>query len=315
MRRLSAVVAVCITATSLVSAQRGQQPSRFRSTADAVQVDVQVRQGARPVVGLTAADFELRDSGVRQQVKAFAFEDVPLSLLLVLDASASVKGEKLEFLKSAARSAVSALRRDDQASLLVFSQRIELISGWTSDQAALASAIDRIAPRGFTSMHDAIFTSVLLRERAAGRTVVIVFTDGRDTASWLGARATLDAALRSDIVFYAVSTGAPPVLKPARGKLPNEVLPRSLKEQFDTDPSLYPYALLDKMTEQTGGELVRLTSMRDLSGVFLGIVKDFKTRYLLTYIPTGVPASGWHPIDVTLRNKSAKVTARRGYAR
>lgn len=317
MNRTTALVVIVFATCAIATASaRQDQRARFRSTADAVMVDVQVKDHGKPVAGLTAADFELRDSGVRQQIQAFAFADVPLSVLLVLDVSASVKGEQLQHLKDAAGSAVAALRANDQAALLVFSQRVQLKSGWTSDHAALATAIRGIEAQGSTSLHDAVFTSVALRERAAGRPVVIVFTDGRDTTSWLGARTTFDAALRSDIVFYAVSAAPPETTVGTGNEKVGVMAPaKSPVQAFDSDPELYPYGMLDKLTQQTGGELIRVQSTRDLSSVFATIVTDFKTRYLLTYSPKGVPASGWHPLEVTLRGKPGKVTARRGYTR
>src|SRR3990172_8345052 len=79
IRRLPALaLCACLASTSLV----GQQAPRFRVKVDAVQVDVSVVRGSRPVAGLTAANFELRDSGVVQQVKAVTLEDVPLHLVL-----------------------------------------------------------------------------------------------------------------------------------------------------------------------------------------------------------------------------------------
>ena len=42
---------------------------------------------------------------------------------------------------------------------------------------------------------------------------------------------------------------------------------------------------------------------------------EFRSRYLLTYTPQSVDAGGWHPIEVRLKNKKGKVTARRGYMR
>ena len=74
MTRL-AVLALLAAVTCLEPQE--QSPARFRSTADAVRVDVQVRQGGRPVVGLTAADFELRDSKVVQQIEAVRSRTCP----------------------------------------------------------------------------------------------------------------------------------------------------------------------------------------------------------------------------------------------
>ena len=72
----------------------GQQT--FRSGVDAVRVDVLVMDGNRPVAGLTASDFELRDSGVVQPIESVAIEDVPLNVMLALDTSESVDGTPLK---------------------------------------------------------------------------------------------------------------------------------------------------------------------------------------------------------------------------
>ncbi len=82
-------------------------PQTFRVSVDAVRVDVLVVDGRRPVGGLGAENFELRDSGVVQQVESVAFEDVPLRILLALDASSSVEGAALVHLKDAASAVVS----------------------------------------------------------------------------------------------------------------------------------------------------------------------------------------------------------------
>ena len=282
----------------------------FRSGADGVRVDVQVQVGKKPVASLTAADFDLRDSGVRQDVQALAVEDVPLSLLLALDVSASVKGEKLDRLKDAARAAVAALRPIDQAALVTFSQKVSLLSQWTADRAALATAIDGASAEGGTSLHDAVFTAVSLREHAAGRTVLLLFTDGFDTMSWLDPASVIESARRSDLVVYAVSTA--PVISRRGGD--GGVSPR-FRGLFEQDPSFFPYAFLEKLTDDSGGELMYVKPGSDLSAVFRTIVADFKTRYLLTYAPAGVSASGWHPIAVTVKVKGATVRARRGYTR
>ena len=75
---------------------------RFRTSAEAVRVDVLVKAGNRPVAGLTAADFDLRDRGVPQRIDSVAFEDVPLSVMIALDNSDSVKGQALQDLRDAA---------------------------------------------------------------------------------------------------------------------------------------------------------------------------------------------------------------------
>ena len=298
MTRLAAVM-VLVGVTCLAAGPA--QTTRFRSGADAVRVDVQVKRGNKPVAGLTADDFELRDSKVVQQVEAVAIEDVPVSLLLALDTSGSVKGVLLQQLKAAARAAVGALLEDDQAGLLTFSQRIGRPAALTHDRAAIRRAIDLMDAEGATALRDAIFTATALREAAPGRVILLVFTDGLDTISWLDPASVLDAALRSDMVVYAVSS--------MRRRQTQE------RARFEAEPDLFPGPFLEELAERTGGELLHITQGAQLAPAFAGIVSDFKSRYLLTYSPRNVPAGGWHQIEVKLKRGAGTVTARRGYYR
>ena len=297
------------TAKPASSIESPGQVARFRSGAEVVLVDVEVTRNGRPVTGLTAADFELTDSGVRQAVQAASLADRPLGIVLALDVSASVRGEPLEHLKQAAVRAIDALRPDDEFALLTFSQRVALASDWTKDRATLRAAVGTLSGSGLTALYDAVFASMALRERARGRTVVIVFSDGYDTASWLEGPAVIQAARRSDIVVYAVFAGmelsAPRTFNDAR----------FLRYAFEAEPGLFRFGFLDELTSDTGGELIHVGSSRDLSLVFARIVERFRTRYVVTYTPTGVPAPGWHPIEVKLKEKEGTIRARRGYTR
>jgi VWFA-related protein len=310
--RTSLGVACAVLACQITStAQQG----RFRSSAELVLVDVQVRDGAKPVAGLTAANFELRDSGVVQKIQAVTFEDVPVSLLLALDVSGSVRGETLEHLKHAASAAAASLSRNDQGALLTFSNQVQLNSGWSEDRSALDRAIDTLTASGATSLRDCIFTAIGLRNAAAGRTLLVVFSDGDDTSSWLSPPAVLAAARETDIVVYGVRPRA--LFEP-----PDDITARigergaALARWMNEEPMLFPQLFLDRLTDDTGGDMLYVSSSRDLPAAFRRIVGDFKSRYLLTYTPTGVKAGGWHPIEVKLKGgRRGTVTARRGYAR
>ena len=288
---------------------------RFRTSTDAVLVDVQVLSGGKPVAGLTAADFELRDSGVRQQIQAVSFADVPISLLLALDVSSSVQGERLQQLKAAARSAVAALREGDEAAVLAFDDRVSFPLAWTSDHAVANATIDKLNARGWTALYDAVFASVTLRQRAKGRIVVLVFSDGEDTSSWLDGPTAIGAARHSDVVVTVVSAAARPKARSGREARQRFGFDEAFLRSFSSEPVLFPYAFLEVLTAETGGQPLYVGSDRELAGAFRKIVEDFKTRYLLTYSPLGVPSEGWHPIDVKLTSRRADVTARRGYWR
>lgn len=316
IRAAACAVSLALSAGKAASSVASpDQVARFRSGAEVVLVDIEVMRNGRPVTGLTADDFELTDSGVRQAVQAVSLADQPLSIVLALDVSASVQGEPLEDLKRAALKAADALRPDDESALLTFSQRVALRAGWAKERAVLSDAVSTLTGSGLTALYDAVFASMALRERAAGRAVLIVFSDGYDTASWLEGPAVIQAARRSDMVVYAVFAGMELAARPGQSGLRSAGDVEFLHRAFQAEPGLFRFAFLEELTSDTGGELIQVSSSRDLSPVFARIVEAFRTRYLVTYTPTGVPASGWHPIEVKLKRAAGDVRARKGYSR
>lgn len=284
----------------------------FRVNVNAVRVDVLVVDGNRPVGGLTAADFELWDAGVRQQIESVSFEDVPLSVMLALDASTSVRGQPLEHLKQAASAVAGLLAPGDRAALMTFSEEIDLPCQWTSDRAALQRAIARTEAGGATALHDAAYAALTLKDPQHARALVLVFSDGDDTSSWLSGQAVMDFARRSDAVIYGVGLrsaahGTLGYMVDFRSGIPADVphvLPALLTERF-----------LPALAAETGGKYVEAERSDRLRETFVRIVSEFRSRYLLTYTATGVDAGGWHPIDVKVKNRRGKVIARRGYLR
>ena len=207
-------------------AQDSAQTARFKSRAAAVRVDALVTSGRRPVTGLTAANFELRDNGVVQTITDVHHETLPLNIICVLDLSGSVAGEPLAHLKQGVRSVIAALAGEDRAALLTFAHRIELHTALTADRARLRALVDGVQTGGTTALFDGVFAALALRETDEGRTLLLLFSDGRDTSSWLTARKLVDSARRTDVVIYPVTirTTMPlvtvqgkPLLRPAVG--------------------------------------------------------------------------------------------------
>jgi VWFA-related protein len=281
-----------------------QQPPRFAAATDTVIVDLLVTRDGRPIEGLTAGDFTVRDAGVPQKVEMVVTGSLPVRLLLALDASASVRGEALELLKQAAKAAVESLRASDEAAVLTFAHNVSLAGGWTSDRAELAKAIDAVTARGSTALADAAFTALGLAPKAGTRTLILLFTDGSDTASWLRPDQVLEAARRSEAVVYGVTAGAAIPLPPVD----------QLESWLQTEPSLYRGALLPVLARHTGGESMRVGDTKALRETFVTVVSRFNSRYVLTYSPSGAQSAGWHPIEVDVRGGGV-VTARRGYYR
>ena len=304
MTRSVFAVAVVV---SLTTSGAAQVPS-FKTGVDAVQVDVAVTRGGRSVTGLAAADFNLRDSGVLQHIDAIALENVPLHLVLALDTSSSVRGEPLMRLKEAARAAAASLRPDDRVALLTFSHVIERRLGFSADTESLDHAIADIEAGGATALHDAASAALALRTGGEGRMLVLLFTDGFDTASWLNPLAVIEQARRSDVVVEAVRL-------PEMRDRAAPILPAQARRWFLEEPQLFRREFLQALADETGGDVIVATGHRDLTNVFQDIVSAFKSRYVLSYAPKGVLPSGWHPIEVRLTHARGDVRARRGYTR
>jgi VWFA-related protein len=314
-----AIVATGAAASLTLGAQ--QTPPRSAPGADAVRIDVEVSRQGRPVEGLTAADFSVRDAGVSQTLDLIPTDRVPVNLLLALDASASMRGPALDQLKEAATGALAALRPADQAAVLTFSHNITLHTDWTSNRDRLDKAIAGIVAQGFTALADAAFVSLAYRTTPDARTLVVFFSDGDDTASWLSFADLVPSAQRSDAVVCGVMltgpghTGAMLTGMMGAGRERASAETRARIERWFTDePSLYRGALLPRLALETGGEVVQVADMGKLRAAFTDIISRFHQRYVVSFTPTGVAGSGWHPLEVSVTG-GGDLTARRGYSR
>jgi VWFA-related protein len=268
----------------LASGGDAQQSPAFSSRVEAVRVDVLVTDNGQAVHGLGPADFEVLDNGVPQEVTLVSFDQIPLNVILALDMSDSVAGERLEQLRRAGSGMLAALTKADQAALVTFSHAVQLGSKLTTHVASVEAALTAAVSTGQTALVDGTYAGIMVGESDAGRGLLIVFSDGVDTSSWLRADAVLEAAKRAVVVVYGVS-----------------VVSR-LKPEF-----------LREITSLTGGRLFEIEKRADLSATFLGILNEFRHRYLVSYTPRGVAKDGWHKLDVRVRNRRAAIKARPGY--
>jgi VWFA-related protein len=279
--RSGLVVAV---STLALAWQTPQQTPTFRARREIVRVDVLVTDHGKPVTGLRPEDFEVRDNGVPQTVELALADETPVNAILALDMSDSVAGERLNQLRDAGRSLIGALKGDDRAALIGFSHIVRLRAGLTADLPSVARALAETGGGGGTALHDAGYAGVVMGETDEGRSLVIVFSDGVDTSSWLTAAAVHDAARRADTVVYGVAvTGS-------------------------------VSAFLKDLTAETGGSVIEVQSTKNLDAVFLRVLAEFRQRYLVSYSLKDVPKGGWHRLDVRVRNRrDFVVKARPGY--
>jgi VWFA-related protein len=276
-----------LAAIVLLLGGRLPQTPVFSTRVEMVRVDVLVTRDGHPVAGLRPEDFEVRDNGVLQQVTLVSLEEVPLDVVLTVDLSASVDGERLAHLRAAGRALLDGLRPDDQAALIAFNHAVSRLRDLTSSFGEVRNALDRATPSGGTALIDATFAGVVAGESDTRRGLVVVFSDGVDTSSWLEQDQVIESARRSRAIVYAVAVAQ------QRGG------PQFLRE----------------ISTVTGGRLLEVERTDDLAGVFVSVLSEFRQRYLLSYAPRGVDTPGWHDLDVRVRRGDVAVRARAGYFR
>jgi Ca-activated chloride channel homolog len=272
---------VMVIALSVAAAAR--QPT-FRAKVEGIRVDVLVTDGSRkPVRGLTPADFVIRDNGALQQVDVISYGEIALNVGLAFDLSQSVAGAKLAQLRLASDALTRALQPGDQSSLVTFNRQVSLPCPLSLDRQCIARALAAARPENETALVDGILAGMMVGESDVGRSLLMVFSDGLDTASFMRAERILDMAKRTDVVVYPIAS---------KGARPD---------------------FLDDLASLTGGRLHEVERDDDLSATFRAILDEFRYRYLVTYTPRNVTPGGWHTLDVKVNRPGARVKARPGY--
>lgn len=278
VRSVGAATLLSFLATATL-AEAGQ--ALFRSKIEAVEVDVAVTRGGATVAGLTADNFVVTDNGVVQDVKATLLAAEPIRLTLVLDVSKSVSGTRLASLVKGSRAIVRALRPDDQISLVTFSHRVTSVVPVGHDRAAIDDALKMLSGEGATALRDAAYMGLGTASDDHSRALLLLFSDGFDTTSFLTEDTVLESAKRSNAVVHAVH--------------------------------FRPDTFLSRLAQITGGRTWSADSDRQLEELFGRVLDEMRARYLLTYSPSDPQKPGWHQIKVSLKGARGDVIAKQGY--
>ena len=271
----------------------GQPPGQiatFRATTIVVRVDVAVRRGNTPVAGLTAADFDLLDNGVRQQIDSLAVEDVAVDVTLAVDTSGSVIKD-LEAFKTEVRRFVRILRPVDRVRLIAIATGVDELVPMGPAQGDLD--LSGLKPGGFTSSNDGLFYALLWPADVDRRHLVIALTDGIDTQSTLSSESVIDVATRARAVFHVV-------------------LVDGLGSFMTTWQKGARDAVADAAVKSGGA----VHDLERASSDFKRIFDDFRASYVLRYSPEGVARDGWHELKVAVKRPDASrmtIRAKPGY--
>jgi Ca-activated chloride channel homolog len=248
------------------------------------------------ITNLDKEDFKVFEDDKPQSISNFSNEtNLPLSVALVLDTSASITG-RLKFEQEAAGEFFySALRSGtDKALVVAFDRSVALLQDYTDNSELLTRAVGRVHAGGGTALFDAVYlamTKKLMDQK--GRHVGVLISDGDDNSSDKSIDETIAMAQKTDTVIYAVSTNSP--------KLFGSESDRGNKN-------------LKSLAEETGGKLFTPTKIEDLTKSFLEITNELRSQYTLAYRSTNTKRDGtYRRIRITVANKQFKVRARDGY--
>jgi len=285
MKTLLLVLMLGAVTVTVAFAQSGQQAPRFVSRGEIVRLDVLVTDRGRPIPGLKPTDFTVLDNDVPQTVEFLSTDELPLNVILNFDVSGSVAGQRLQDLRAAGRAVLDNLKPADRAALVSFTQSVGLRSALTADLAQLRTALDQSQPGGQTSIIDASLAGLVVGAADAGRSLMLTFSDGVDTASALPPASVIDVARRTEVVVFGVSAG-------------------KLRTPF-----------LKDLANTTGGDTVEIQSTAELRATLVRLLNEYRQRYLLAYAPTGVASTGFHAIRVSVAAVAATIKTRQGYER
>jgi len=272
-----------------------RDPRVFRTGIDVVAVTATVfdRDG-RLVAGLSQDAFEMFEDGEAQIVTQFTGERVPVSVGILLDASDSMLGRRLEDARTAVdRFIIDLLKAEDEFALLVFNHRPHFVTDWTQDSSLVARALSQLHPSGATAIYDAITGFLPLAQvRHRQRGALLIISDGADTASDMTLRDVRSALLRSDAFVYAVA-----IDPPGSHAINTAVNVTALRE----------------LTDQSGGRTEVVKSSGDLMAALSRIAEELNHQYLLGYTSKHGADGEYHSIRVRVRGTDDRVRARNGY--
>lgn len=273
------------------------RPFEVSVNVDLVQVYATVRdREGKFVAGLSEGDFEVYEDGVRQTVRLFAHEDIPVTVGLVVDHSGSMKG-KLTEVTAAARSFVRSSNPEDRMFVVNFNEKVSLglpaSIRFTNRSEEMEAAILRAPPTGQTALYDATFGALQqLRGDGRDKKVLIVISDGGDNASTHTLAEVLDMARRSNTLIYTIGIFDP--------------------EDPDRNPGV-----LRQFAQATGGEAFFPDELKNIVAVCEGIARDIRNQYSLGYVSHNAAQRGAHrKIRVAAKSAASgklRVRARAGY--
>jgi VWFA-related protein len=243
---------------------------------------------------LPKSAFQIFENGVRQEIKSFRREDVPVSLGLIIDSSASMT-DKRDRVAAAALALVQSSNPEDEVFIVNFAETPSLDVDFTSDAKELKKGLARVDSHGETAMRDAIRTAIehLKGRNKKDKKVLVVVTDGNDNSSLASLESVMRAAQQNEVLIYSV------------GLLGDET-PREAERAKRA---------LDALAHATGGQVYYPKDVGEIDQIAPQIAHEIRNQYIVTYSPAVQEMDGsFRQIRVLVDSPGvATVRTRSGY--
>ena len=287
------VLATCFAAVVVV-AQQPQTPV-FRSGTEIVDLYVTVTdQNGRLVPSLLQEDFEILDEGVVQEIVLFENEVRPITVVVMLDTSASMT-PSLDLLMAGSEQFIIRMLPDDRGKVGAFNDKIQILPAgeFIGDRDALIRELDTLQFGNPTRLYDAIGASIDALHGIEGRKVALIFTDGEDTQHAIGWRDVLDKARTDQVMIYTIG-------------LESDYFNGVRQVRSRPDGRLKTFA------EETGGGYFELKDTDDLGPTFTRVAQELHSQYVLGFAPS-VRDGKLHELEVRVRQRGMTARARKTY--
>ena len=311
MRR-TVIAMLLLGGSSLVLAQSPQQRAPFRGTSEVVAVYATVldEDTGRLITDLPKEAFQVLDNGRRQEITVFSNEIQPISVVMMLDRSGSMRGN-VGLVARAAEEFVRRLGAGDTARIGTFAERIEIQpETFTSDTNALLGILRSDLPvTGPTPLWNAVDEAIVALREREGRKVVLVFSDGGDAPSnfRFDNRSIMDVmrrAQKDDVMVYAIGLQTTVLSGPSRRG--------GIGSMTGTMTSMRPDPGLATVADDTGGGYFELTRADDLGATFAAVADELHRQYAIGFEPPRLD-DRMHKLDVRVNRPGVKVRARKEY--
>jgi len=271
----------------------GQQPTFRTGTRTVALYATVIDAQKRLVPDLTQEDFEVTDNDKPQSIDVFVREVQPITVVVMLDTSASMTGN-LELLSRAAEQFVIRMLPKDKGLVGAFNDKIEFFPAtFTANRDTLIASLKDLDFGNPTRLYDAIAASMERLHKIDGRRVVLVFTDGDDTGSRVNVNEVLEQARTNEAMIYAVG-------------LRSDYFNGSRQVRSKPDSGL------KRLAEETGGGYFELDKTADLAPTFTRVAQELHSQYVLGFTP-GLLDGKVHRLGIRVKRPGMTVRARKSY--